>query len=255
MSLRGKTILITGASRGIGRAIALRCGHDGANVGILARSASTPSHRMLKGTLEDTAHRVEKVGGRAFVMPADLCNPNAVNEQIRRVMREFGSIDAVVNNASAIYMDKHPSRKQSDLMFDINVRGTFHMIQSTLPALRKSEIGHIVSISPPLKSLSAKWIHPHPAYTMTKYAMTMVTLGYADVVKANTIWPKKLIKTAATKMIEEKTGMQAYTRGARIDSQTQYTIFCQTITPDRSVLDEDLLPGFIDENGIDDIFI
>ena len=254
--LKAKTVIISGASRGIGRAIALRCAEDGANVGILARSGYSPSHSTLQGTLEEVAREVESRGGTPFIMRIDLKDVKKTRDDVNSILSRFGTIDAVVNNASAIYIDKTPSMDKFNTMFDINVRGTLNMILSSYKELQKSDIGHVLSISPPLSKCNTSWLHNHPPYSASKYAMTMITLGYSDALKANTLWPQKLIKTAATKMLEEKTGVQGYSRGGspyRFASVAK-NILCSDLTG-FSGTDFDIEPNSVDENGIDDIFI
>ena len=253
--LRNRFVLVSGASRGIGRAIALKCAHDGAIVGLLGRSVNRPVHKSLRGTLEETADAVNRVGGVPHIMPVNLLDTEQVVDAVEQVVQTFGGIDAVVNNASAIYPYKYPTMKQVDLMIDINVRGTMNMIAACAPSLKTSDVGHILSISPPLHTAHTKWLRPHPLYTMSKYAMTMMTLGYSDEFRANTIWPRKLIKTAATQMIESQTGIPGYTQGLPPEyfAGAVHHMLCSEYTG-QSILDEDLFAEpHVD--GIDDIFI
>lgn len=254
MSLKARTVLITGASRGIGRAIAMRCAEDGANVGLIARSATRPSHRGLSGTLEEVAARVEALGGTPFVMPVDVRDAAKTRSEVSKAAAKFGAIDAIVNNASAIDVDKLPPVERVDLMLGVNVRGTLSMILASHRHLRESELGHVLSISPPLGTLSMEWLLPHPPYTLSKYGMTMLTLGYADVLRANTLWPKKLVRTAATKMLEAKTGVPGHSRGGSPYrfARAVHAVLCSR-RRGQSLLDSDLGP--VDENGVDDIFI
>lgn len=252
MSLYKRTVLITGASRGIGRAIALRCAEDGANVGIISRSGRVPSHESLDGTLREVACQIQDRGGNPFIMPLNVGNTTDVKLHVSKVLDKFGSIDAIVNNASAVYVETHPNSKQCDTMLNVNIKGTLNMILATCDELNKSDIGHILTISPPLHTLKHLWMQPHPTYTMTKYAMSMLTIGHGG----NTLWPKKLVKTAATKMLEKKTGIPGYSRGgsAYRFAVCAHSVLCSDMTGE-SLFDVDVLPNMVDENGVDDIFI
>jgi len=253
-NLKNQTVLVTGASRGIGKYISIKCAQEGANVVMLARSKSKPSHEKLEGTLEDVAKEIRNFGGIAYPIEVDLRNTFEIQDAIKNTINEFGTVDAVVNNASAINVDKTPSEQKYNLMMDVNVKGTAHMITSTYEYLQKSNLGHIVTISPPISTLSSKWLCPHPVYSTSKYAMTMLTLGYSDVLRANTIWPKKLIATASTKMLENKMKIPAFSKGlpATQFANTIYEVLCSDVSG-LSCLDDDILK--VDEKGIDDIFI
>ena len=253
-NLKNKTVVITGASRGIGKKIALKCAKDGAHVALLARSGSKPSHYSLEGDLESVAKQVNDVGGIALPIQTDLLQSSDISDAIEKTMSSFGKIDAIVNNASAINLKKNPSPKEYDLMMGVNARGTANMISSSYDFLLKSDVGHILTISPPMSTLSTKWLAPHPTYTTSKYAMTMITLGYSDTFRANTLWPKKLIATAATKMLEKQTGMKAYSKGLAPEkfADIVHEVLCSDITG-MSCLDSDIHD--VDEGGIDDIFI
>lgn len=198
--LRGRTVLITGASRGIGRAIALRVARDGANVAILAKTVDP--HGKLPGTIYTVADEVRLAGGRALPLQCDIRDEKQVEMAVKRTVEEFGGIDVVVNNASAISLSSTESTnmKKYDLMHDINVRGTYCVSRTALPWLLKSSCAHILSLSPPL-SMKGSWFAPHPAYTMSKYGMSMVTLGLAaeleGQVAVNSLWPRTVISTSA----------------------------------------------------------
>lgn len=198
--LQGKTLFITGASRGIGRAIALRAARDGANVVIVAKT--TEPHPKLPGTIFTVAEEVKKAGGRALPIACDIREEQQVEEAIKKTVSEFGGIDIVVNNASAISLTNTPSTgmKRYDLMHDINVRGTFCVSRAAIPYLLKSKNPHILSLSPPL-SMKREWFAPHPAYTMSKYGMSMVTLGlsaeFKGAIAVNSLWPRTVISTSA----------------------------------------------------------
>ncbi len=201
MSLKGKTIFITGASRGIGREIALRCARDGANV-VLAAKTVDP-HPTLAGTIHGVAQEVEGAGGRALPLKVDVRDENAVRAAVERTVAAFGGIDILVNNASAIMLTGtlETPMKRFDLMFGVNVRGTFACSQACIPHLMKAGNPHILNLSPPL-SIDAKWFKNHTAYTMSKYGMSMCTLGMSAElaehgIAVNSLWPRTTIATAA----------------------------------------------------------
>ena len=200
-NLNGKTLFISGASRGIGLAIALRAARDGANVVIAAKTAE-PDPR-LPGTIHTAAAEVEAAGGRALALQVDIRDENAVQAAVARAAEHFGGIDILVNNASAISLTRTPDTplKRYDLMMDINVRGSFVCAQACLPHLKKARNPHILSLSPPL-NLDPKWLGVHAAYTTSKYAMSLIALGLAeelkaDVIAVNTLWPQTIIATSA----------------------------------------------------------
>jgi citronellol/citronellal dehydrogenase len=209
MSLANKTLLITGASRGIGLAIAIRAARDGANVAIAAKSDQP--HPKLPGTIHTAAAEIEAAGGRALPMQVDIRDENAVVEAAKRTAEHFGGIDILVNNASAISLTPTLATpmKRFDLMFGVNVRGTFTCSQACIPYLKQSaQAGrnpHILNLSPPL-SMKTRWFAPHVAYTMAKYGMSMCVLGMAEELKAdgiavNALWPRTVIATAALNVI------------------------------------------------------
>lgn len=252
--LKNKNILVTGASRGIGRKIALICASHGAKIGLLARSDISPSHEKLEGTLKDVSSEIEKMGGKSLILPCNLQNSREIVDAVDKMQQNFGGIDALVNNASVLSIEKIPSIKKNELMFGVNTLGTANLISTCHEALKKSSMGHVLSLSPPLRTLSRKWMHPHPVYTASKYGMSMVTIGYADTLRANTIWPQKLLRTSATKMMEQTTGLPAYTQG--LDPTKFAHIATKIIRTDSSglsCLDSEIEP--ISEQGIDDIFI
>ncbi len=209
MSLTGKRIFITGGSRGIGLAIALRAAQDGALVAIAAKTAE--ANPKLPGTIFSAAKDIESAGGTALPIQCDIRDEAQIEAAISKTAEQFGGIDILVNNASAINLtrtDQTPA-KRFDLMFDVNVRGTFLVSQAALPHLRKSaEEGrnpHILNLSPPL-SMKAVWFKNHVAYTMAKYGMSMCVLGMAeefkrDAIGVNALWPRTVIDTAALQMI------------------------------------------------------
>jgi citronellol/citronellal dehydrogenase len=209
MSLAGKRIFITGGSRGIGLAIALRAAQDGAQIAIAAKTAE--ANPKLPGTIFSAAKEIEAAGGTALPIQCDIRDEAQIEAAIAKTAETFGGIDILVNNASAINLtrtDQTPA-KRFDLMFDVNVRGTFLTSQAALPYLRKSaEAGrnpHILNLSPPL-SMKAVWFKDHVAYTMAKYGMSMCVLGMAEEFKrdgigVNALWPRTVIDTAALQMI------------------------------------------------------
>jgi citronellol/citronellal dehydrogenase len=208
-TLRDKTLLITGASRGIGLAIALRAARDGARIVLLAKT--TEPNPRLPGTLYSAAEAIEAAGGQALPVPTDIRDENAVAAAVVQAVQRFGGIDILVNNASAISLtptDATPM-KRFDLMFGVNVRGTYCCTQACLPELIKSAKAgrnpHVLNMSPPL-SMKAHWFQNHVAYTMAKYGMSECTLGHAAEFKrhgiaVNSLWPRTAIATAALQMI------------------------------------------------------
>jgi citronellol/citronellal dehydrogenase len=209
MSLKGKTLFITGASRGIGLAIALRAARDGANIAIAAKSDRP--HPKLPGTIHTAAAEIEAAGGKALAMQVDIRDENLVAEATKRCADHFGGIDILVNNASAISLTGTlgTPMKRFDLMFGVNVRGTFVCSQACVPYLKQSaQAGrnpHILNLSPPL-NMKADWFAPHVAYTMAKYGMSMCVLGMAqefksDGIAVNALWPRTIIATAALNVI------------------------------------------------------
>jgi citronellol/citronellal dehydrogenase len=209
MSLSGKRIFITGGSRGIGLAIALRAAADGASIAIAAKTADP--NPKLPGTIFTAAAEIEAAGGKALALQCDIRDEVAIEEAIKKTADAFGGIDIVINNASAINLTKtdQTPAKRFDLMFDVNVRGTFLTSQAALPHLRQSAKDgrnpHILNLSPPL-SMKPIWFKNHVAYTMAKYGMSMCVLGMAeefkrDGIAVNALWPRTVIDTAALQMI------------------------------------------------------
>jgi len=209
MNLNGKTIFISGASRGIGLAIARRCAADGANVAIAAKTAEP--NPKLPGTIHSAAREIEAAGGRALALQVDIRDESQVVEAARQAAERFGGIDILVNNASAISLTPTEATpmKRFDLMFGVNVRGTYLCTQACLPYLKQSaERGrnpHVLTLSPPL-NMDARWFAPHVAYTMAKYGMSMCVLGHAEEfrphgIAVNALWPRTVIQTAALQMI------------------------------------------------------
>lgn len=213
-SLKGKTIIITGGSRGIGREIALRCAKDGANIVIAAKSA-TP-HPHLEGTIYTVADEIEQSGGKALPLQIDVRFPEQVEEMAKKTAEHFGGIDALINNAGAIRLTSVESTdiKRFDLMSQINSRAVLVCSKAVLPYLKKSDNPHILSLSPPL-DMNPRWFKNHAPYTITKYGMSMLSIGMAEEfrgkgIAVNTLWPKTIIATAAIEF--ELGGRQAFDR-------------------------------------------
>ena len=200
MSLKGKTIFITGASRGIGLAIGERCARDGANIVIAAKS-DTPDPR-LEGTIHTAAETIEKAGGQALAVKCDIRHEEEVEAAVAAAVDRFGGTDAVINNASAIFPrgTADTPMKRYDLMHQVNGRGTFLTTQKCLPYLMKAENPHIIALAPPL-DMRGLWFGPHVAYTSAKYQMSLCILGWGEEFKgkigANAIWPRTAVATAA----------------------------------------------------------
>jgi citronellol/citronellal dehydrogenase len=209
MNLNGKTLFITGGSRGIGLAIAKRCAADGANIVIAAKTAEP--HPKLPGTIHTAAAEIESAGGQCLPLQVDIRDEAQVAKAVQAAAERFGGIDILVNNASAIKLpntEKTPTRC-FDLMMGVNTRGTFLVTQACLPLLRQSAAAgrnpHVLTLSPPL-NMDPKWFAPHVAYTMAKYGMSMCVLGHAEEFRAdgiavNALWPRTVIATAALQMI------------------------------------------------------
>ena len=204
-TLAGKTLFITGASRGIGLAIALRAARDGANVAIAAKS-DVPNPK-LPGTIHSAAAEIEAAGGKALAAKCDIREEAEVQAAVAATVERFGGIDILVNNASAIWLrgTLDTPMKRYDLMHQVNIRGTFLCSQACLPHLRKAANPHILTLSPPL-DMQAKWFAPHVAYTIAKFGMSECVLGMAEEFRAegiaiNALWPRTVINTAALAMI------------------------------------------------------
>ena len=199
--LHDKTLFITGSSRGIGRAIALRCASAGANIVITGKTIAP--HDKLPGTIHSVVEEVEQAGGRGLAIQLDVRDERALQEAVDKAARHFGGIDVLVNNASAINLTdtSHTPARRLDLMWEVNTRATFLASQACLPYLKKSSNPHILTMSPPL-NLDGKWFSPHVAYTISKYGMSMCALGMArefaaDGIAVNCLWPRTTIATSA----------------------------------------------------------
>lgn len=203
MILKGKTIFITGSTRGIGRAIALKCAREGANIVVTGKTAEP--HEKLEGTIYSVAQEIEILGAKALPVQLDVRLEDQTQKAIHKAVEVFGGIDVLINNASAIFLENtlNTPMKKFDLMFDVNVRATFSCAQACIPYLIKSDNPHILTLSPPL-NMNSEWFKNHLAYTMSKYGMSMCTLGLAEELRlqgiaVNSLWPKTLIATAAVK--------------------------------------------------------
>ncbi len=202
-SLEGKTLFITGASRGIGKAIALRAAQDGANVAVVAKTAAP--HPRLPGTVYTAVEELEAAGGRAIGLITDIRFEEQVEAAVAKTVETFGGIDILVNNASAISLTGtlETTMKRFDLMHQVNARGAFLCSKTCLPHLKRAQNPHILTLSPPL-SMRPRWFEPHCAYTMAKFGMSMCVLGMAaefrrDRVAVNALWPRTMIATAAVR--------------------------------------------------------
>ena len=258
-SLRGKTLFITGGSRGIGLAIALRAARDGANIAIAAKT--TEPHPKLPGTIYSAAEEINAAGGNALPLACDIRDETQLDSAVEQAAARFGGIDICVNNASAISMTDTLATpaKRFDLMLDINTRGTFLCTQACVPHLRRSAAAgrnpHVLMLAPPL-NLEPKWFAPHVAYTIAKYGMSLCVLGMAeefrgDGIAVNALWPRSVIATAAVTMIPGATDELARMRKPEIVADAAYFVFGQDArsTTGRFLIDEEVLT----EAGVTDL--
>ncbi len=233
-SLAGKTLFITGGSRGIGLAIAKRAAQDGANVAIAAKTADP--HPKLPGTIYTAAEEIEAAGGSALPILCDIREEDQVAAAVAQTVEKFGGIDICVNNASAISMTntEDTPMKKYDLMHQINIRGTFMTSKICLPHLKKAENPHILNLSPPL-DMDAKWFAMSVAYTMAKYGMSMCVLGMAEEFKpygigVNALWPRTAVQTAAVSNVLGGSEIMAKSRKPEIMADAAWTILTQPST-------------------------
>ena len=247
MTFKNKTAFITGASRGIGKAIALKLAANGANIVVVAKSVE--ENPKLGGTIYSAAEEIKAVGGQALPIQCDIRNEEQVQQAVDKAVEAFGGIDILVNNASAIDLSpvEQLSVKRFDLMFDINARGTFCVSKACIPYLKKATNAHILNLSPPI-NLHAKWLGSHIAYTMSKYNMTMIALGLAEELRkyniaANSLWPKTTIATAAVQNLLGGDALMKMSRKPEIIADAAYFIF-QKLSSEftgNSFIDEEVL--------------
>lgn len=244
-SLRGRTVLMSGGSRGIGFAIARRAAADGANIVLLAKTAEP--HPRLEGTVFTAARALEEAGGAAVPVVGDVRNDDDVAAAVAAATDTFGGIDVVINNASAIDLSSTDDldMKRYDLMQDINVRGTFLLSKLSLPALRQSDAAHILTLSPPL-NLDPYWAGRHLGYTMAKYGMSLTTLGLAeelrkDGITVNSLWPRTLIDTAAIRNLPGGADMARAARGPEIMADAAHALLTGNSSTGNFYTDEEVL--------------
>jgi citronellol/citronellal dehydrogenase len=247
MSLKGKTLFITGASRGIGLAIALRAARDGANVAVAAKT-ETP-HPKLPGTIYSAAEDIEKAGGKALPLVVDVREEENVKQALDKTVAHFGGIDILVNNASAIQLtnSQQTDMRRFDLMHQINARGTFMVSKYATPHLLKAQNPHILMLSPPL-DMKEKWFAPSTAYAMAKFGMSLVVLGLAGELRGkvavNALWPRTTIATSAIKNIVGGDRLMGMSRTPEILSDAAYAIFNKPKTfSGNFLLDDTFLSG------------
>jgi citronellol/citronellal dehydrogenase len=254
-ALRDKTLFISGASRGIGLAIALRAARDGANVALIAKTAEP--HPKLEGTVYTAAEQIEEAGGKALPIVGDIRDEAQVESAVAQAVERFGGIDVCVNNASAINLARPEDLelKRYDLMQDINVRGTFAVSRACTPHLRKASNPHILTLSPPI-SLEPRWLAPHVGYTIAKYGMTLCALGFAqdlaeDGVASNTLWPRTLIATAAVQNLLGGDEAMHRSRKPELYADAAYSVITKPSREytGKSLLCEDVLA----EEGVTDM--
>jgi citronellol/citronellal dehydrogenase len=253
-TLAGKTLFITGASRGIGLAIALRAAHDGANIAIASKT--TQAHPILEGTIYTAAEAIEKAGGKALPLPCDIRFEDQVEAAVAQTAETFGGIDICVNNASAISLTSAQATdmKRYDLMHGINARGSFVVSKACIGYLKQAANPHILMLSPPL-DMNAKWFAPHVAYSMAKFNMSIIALGLAGELKAegiavNTLWPRTTIATAAIKNLLGGDALLRRSRTPDIMADAAHVIFTQNAKAftGRFLIDDTLLY----EHGVTD---
>ncbi|MFV4912481.1 NAD(P)-dependent oxidoreductase [Microbacterium lacticum] len=274
-TLAGKTILMSGGSRGIGLAIALRAARDGANIALMAKTDAP--HPKLEGTVHSAAEQIEAAGGRALPIVGDVRNDDDITEAVLTTQGEFGGIDIVINNASVIDLSGSLdlAAKKYDLMQDVNVRGTFMLSRAAVPILKDAPNPHILSLSPPL-NITPRWLGAHTGYTLAKYGMTMATLGFAaefadDGIAANTLWPETTIATAAVQFALGGDRMMKVSRAPEVYADAAYevllkpsreytgqTLIVEEVLRDAGVTDFSgyaAVPGTPDSELFPDIFL
>ncbi|XP_025204594.1 hydroxysteroid dehydrogenase-like protein 2 [Melanaphis sacchari] len=253
--LSGLTLFITGGSRGIGKAIALKAARDGANIVIAAKTAEP--HPKLPGTIYTAAKEIEEAGGKCLPCIVDVRNESQVADAVSKSISKFGTIDILVNNASAISLTPtlDTDMKRYDLMHNINTRGTFLVSKMCIPYLKQSKHAHILNISPPL-NMNPSWFKDHVAYTMAKYGMSMCVLGMAaelraDNIAVNALWPRTAIYTAAVEMLSGSTDAKKLSRNPEIMADAAYAVLCKSIEncTGQFLVDEEVLK----QEGITDM--
>ena len=257
MNFKNKTVFITGASRGIGKAIGLRLAKEGANIVVAAKSIE--ENPKLGGTIFSAAQEIEQAGGKAFAIQCDIRFEDQINHAVEKAVQTFGGIDILINNASAISLTKteQTELKQFDLMHNINVRGTFFVSKACIPHLKKSDNGHILTLSPPI-NLAPKWFGSHLAYTISKYNMSMIAIGLAEELRkykvaSNCLWPKTTIATAAVKNLLGGESLIKMSRHPEIIADAAYYILGKPSTEctGNTFIDEEVLAleGITDLSG------
>ncbi|MDB5202078.1 MAG: NAD(P)-dependent oxidoreductase [Ferruginibacter sp.] len=255
MSFSNKTVFITGASRGIGKAIALKLAAEGAQIVVAAKS--TEENPKLGGTIYSAAKEIEEAGGKALAVQCDIRDEAQIQDAVSKAVAHFGGIDILINNASAISLTptEQTEAKRFDLMHDINVRGTFLVSKACIPHLKKGNNAHILTLSPPL-NLDMKWFANHIAYTLSKYNMTMITLGLAAELKkfniaANALWPRTTIATAAVQNLLGGDMLMKMSRTTDIIADAAFYILSRpsATCTGNSFIDEQVLA----EEGITDL--
>lgn len=254
MDFEHKNILITGASRGIGKAIAMKLASEGANVAIASKTVA--DHPKLEGTIYSAAEEIDRAGpGKVLALQTDIRFEDQIADAVQKTAETFGGIDILINNASAISLSstEQTEAKRYDLMQDINVRGTFLLSKECLPYLKKSSSSHILNISPPL-NMDRKWFPKHLAYTMSKYGMSMIVLGLASELKrhriaVNALWPKTTIATAAVKNLPGGEELVRHSRKPEIVADAAFFILSKTFDEGTGnfYVDEDVLRA----NGVE----
>ena len=238
-------VLITGASRGIGAAVARSFAKHcpGALIALVGRSSQRPSHPGLCGTLQETADDVTRLGATPLIVQADVGDGHEWIRTLQNTLHVMGGLDVLINNASALSLERHEKLKRMDLIHNVNTRATSIAIQECTEALESSR-GSIVTMSPPIRLGRLDWIAPHPTYTISKYAMSLATLGSASpLVRANCLWPRRMVATAATKRLESVIP-GAFTKGRSADDVAEcvYTLAVDMQCNAQCLLDDEVLP-------------
>ena len=254
-ALKGKTVFITGGSRGIGLAIALKCARDGANITIAAKTVK--KHPKLEGTIFSAVEKIIKAGGNGLACQVDIRDEDMVLSAVQQTVEKFGGIDILINNASAISLSAtlETEMKRYDLMHQVNTRGTFLVSKACIPHLKKAANPHVLNISPPI-NMEAKWFGPHVAYTMAKFGMSMCVLGMSEEFKQdgiafNALWPRSAIATAAVRNLLGGTQAISGCRQPEIMADAAYSVFKKAARENTGnfYIDDELLAN----EGINDL--